>query len=70
MPQTRIVGVELTNNADTLFADWKTLTLLAPGADREPYQDGLAAGDPGLKALPPRDTQQTPPWDSPARQPS
>ncbi len=65
----RIVGVVLTNNADTIYADWRTLTRLAPdvradtyevqlapGADRQAYVDAAQAGDPGLTALPPRDT--------------
>jgi putative ABC transport system permease protein len=67
--QLRIVGVALTNNADTIFADWATLSRLAPdtradsyqvqlepGTDQQPYLDAVEAGDPGLEALPPRDT--------------
>jgi putative ABC transport system permease protein len=66
--QVRIVGLSLTNNADTIFADWATLTGLAPdvradsyqvdlepGTDHQAYFDAAAAGDPGLVALPPRD---------------
>ncbi|GAA3812998.1 ABC transporter permease [Amycolatopsis tucumanensis] len=64
----RIVGVVLTNNADTIFADWSTLTLLdpaaradtytvelAPGTDQQAYRAAIEAGDPGLTVLPPRD---------------
>ncbi|MFD4198297.1 ABC transporter permease [Amycolatopsis thermoflava] len=64
----RIVGVVLTNNADTIFADWSTLTLLDPaaradtytvelasGTDQQAYRAAVEAGDPGLTVLPPRD---------------
>jgi putative ABC transport system permease protein len=66
--QVRIVGVTLTNNADTIFADWATLMLLAPdtradsyqvdlepGTDHQAFFDAVTDGDPGLEALPPRD---------------
>jgi putative ABC transport system permease protein len=66
--QVRIVGVVLVNNADTVFADWQTLTVLAPnaradtyevqlksGTDQQAYARGIAAADPGLQVLPPRD---------------
>ncbi len=66
--RVQIVGLVLTNNADTIFADWSTLDLLspgtradryvvqlAPGADRESFVDAMLEGDPGLEALPPRD---------------
>lgn len=67
--QVRIVGVTLTNNADTIFGDWSTLALLAPdtradsytvqlkaGTDQEKFADAVKAGDPGLEVLPPRDS--------------
>jgi putative ABC transport system permease protein len=67
--QLRIVGVVLSNNADIIFADWATLTLLAPspraqtylvqlapGTDQQAYLAAIEAGDPGLEALPPHDS--------------
>lgn len=66
--QVKIVGVVLTNNADQIFADWRTLDVLAPGTrahayrvqlapgtDRDAYAAAVRAGDPGLSVLPPRD---------------
>jgi putative ABC transport system permease protein len=66
--QVRIVGVVLVNNADTIFADWQTLTLLAPtvradtyevqlkaGTDQQAYERRVQSADPGLQLLPPRD---------------
>jgi putative ABC transport system permease protein len=66
--QVRIVGVAVENNADTVFADWRTLTLLAPdvradtyqvqlrsGTDQQAYAQAVEARDPGLRILPPRD---------------
>lgn len=66
--QLRIVGVVLINNANTIFADWAALELLAPGTradsyhvqfepgtDRQAAVDAIEAGDPGLEVLPPRD---------------
>ncbi|MGW4487301.1 ABC transporter permease [Amycolatopsis sp. NPDC004368] len=68
--RTRVtfVGVTLTNNADTIYADWSTLDLLAPGARADSYDVQLGPGtsrealvaaakaqDPGLDAAPPRD---------------
>jgi putative ABC transport system permease protein len=67
----RIVGLVLSNNADIIFADWKTLTPLKasprvrtyevhlkPGTDRQNYLDAIKAGDPGLTVLPPRGTSE------------
>jgi putative ABC transport system permease protein len=67
--QVRIVGVVLQNNPDTLYADWQTLTALAPtaradtyevqlkpGTDQQVYAQGIAASDPALQVLPPRDS--------------
>ncbi|WP_326834670.1 ABC transporter permease [Amycolatopsis rhabdoformis] len=66
--QVTFVGVTLTNNADTIYADWATLDLLAPGSRADSYDVQLASGasadalvaavqgrDPGLAAAPPRD---------------
>ncbi|MFI5610152.1 ABC transporter permease [Amycolatopsis sp. NPDC051903] len=64
-----IVGVTLTNNADTIYGDWSTLRMLAPDARADTYDVQLAssadraalvqavqARDPGLDAVPPRDS--------------
>ena len=66
--QVRIAGVVLTNNADEIFADWSTVDRIAPGARADSYQVRMAPGtnletftaavaakDPGLHVLPPRD---------------
>ncbi|SDF76251.1 putative ABC transport system permease protein [Lentzea fradiae] len=70
--QLEIVGVVLTNNADEVFADWSALAALAPGARADSYQVRMAPGtdrdavvaavreaDPGLRALPPRDSSSS-----------
>jgi putative ABC transport system permease protein len=64
----RIVGVSLTNNESTVFADWAGLVRLAPderansyvvqlapGTDRSAFEAAMAKGDPGLQVMPPRD---------------
>ncbi|MFD9699917.1 FtsX-like permease family protein [Lentzea sp. NPDC059081] len=64
----QIVGVVLTNNADQVYADWSALDALVPGtrassyqvqlgagADRDAVVRAVAAKDPGLHVLPPRD---------------
>ncbi|GAA3648238.1 hypothetical protein GCM10022267_38460 [Lentzea roselyniae] len=66
--ELKIVGVVLTNNEDQIFADWTALDVLAPGTrahsyqvrftpgtDRQTFTAAIAAGDPGLRVLPPRD---------------
>jgi putative ABC transport system permease protein len=65
----KVVGVALVNYDSIVFGDWTTLTRLAPdtrantytvqlepGADKDAYLGAVAAGDPGLEAMPPRDT--------------
>lgn len=66
--RSRIVGVVLTNPAGEIYSNWETLGLLAPGTradsyqvelepgtDKQAYVDAVMAGEPGLRALPPRD---------------